>query len=350
MRMTAVIDPTGTLELDLEGEKTTALYASVMDARRSVMSTATELAAETSTATELHIEDPSGSRTILMQTDGDIVEQTTTDTPNGKDQLPAKETPQVPTAPPVLKQTEDAAPAATPAPVAGRGSYPVLLDAPAHPSCMGAGHSPDRGGTVTVTSQGNPFVREPEVASEEDPIDDDPILGHRESVRGPRNIQQTLASEPVGEEEESAPPVAVTSTTLWLVGASGGVGTSTLAGLCSESIVDESERRPTWAGRALLVCSTSASSLEAAQQLARKSASGQLPYELVGLVIVHDRPKNRLTKPTLDFARGVARMFPVAMTAPYEPSWREVGVTPQASGTRLKSVLRKIEKTARSGH
>jgi MinD-like ATPase involved in chromosome partitioning or flagellar assembly len=75
MRMTAVIDPTGTLALDLEGEKTTSPYGSVMDARRFVMSTATELAVETSTATELHIEDPSGSRTILVQTDGDIVEQ-----------------------------------------------------------------------------------------------------------------------------------------------------------------------------------------------------------------------------------------------------------------------------------
>lgn len=202
---------------------------------------------------------------------------------------------------------------------------------------------------MTVTPQRNPFVNEPEVEPQEDPIDDDPILGQRESLRGPRNIQQTLAAEPV-EEAEPAAPVAVISATLWLVGASGGVGTSTLAGLCSENVVDESERRPTYAGRALLVCSTSASSLEAAQQLARKSASGQLPYELVGLVIVHDRPKNRLTKPTLDFARGVARMFPVAMTAPYEPSWREVDVTPQASGTRLKSVLRKIEKIARSGH
>ncbi|MEG9249962.1 DUF6668 family protein [Arthrobacter sp. Soc17.1.1.1] len=200
-----------------------------------------------------------------------------------------------------------------------------------------------------MTPQRNPFVNEPEVEPQEDPIDDDPILGQRESLRGPRNIQQTLAAEPVDEAEPAA-PVAVTSATLWLVGASGGVGTSTLAGLCSENVVDESERRPTYAGRALLVCSTSASSLEAAQQLARKSASGQLPYELVGLVIVHDRPKNRLTKPTLDFARGVARMFPVAMTAPYEPSWHEVGVTPQVSGTRLKSVLRKIEKIARSGH
>ena len=202
---------------------------------------------------------------------------------------------------------------------------------------------------MSVTTKGNPFITEPEVAPAEDPIDDDPILGHRESLRGPQNIQQTLAEEPVKETEPAA-LVTVTTATLWLVGASGGVGTTTLAGMCSDNVVDESDQRPTWAGRALLVCSTSGSSLEAAQQLARKSASGQLAYELVGLVIVHDRPKNRLTKPTLDFARGVARMFPVAMTLPYEASWREVGATPQASGTRLKSVLRKIEKIAHTGH
>ena len=202
---------------------------------------------------------------------------------------------------------------------------------------------------MSVTTKGNPFITAPEVAPEEDPIDDDPILGHRESLRGPQNIQQTLAEEPVKETEPAA-SVTVTTATLWLVGASGGVGTTTLAGMCSENVVDESDQRPTWAGRALLVCSTSGSSLEAAQQLARKSASGQLAYELVGLIIVHDRPKNRLTKPTLDFARGVARMFPVAMTVPYEASWREVGATPQASGTRLKSVLRKIEKIAHTGH
>lgn len=199
-----------------------------------------------------------------------------------------------------------------------------------------------------TVQQGNPFITLPEAEPEEDPIDDDPILGSREAVRGPRNIQQQLAEEP-SEEPPEAEPVPVTTATLWLVGASGGVGTTTLAGLCSEAIVDGSVQQPVWGGRALLVCSTSANSLEAAQHLARKSASGALSYELVGLVIVHDRPKNRLTKPTLSFARGVARMFPFAMTVPYEPSWREVGVIPQISSTRLKSVIRRIEKTARSG-
>lgn len=202
---------------------------------------------------------------------------------------------------------------------------------------------------MIVGEANNPFITVPDVEPEEDPIDDDPILGVRDSVRGPKNLQQTLAAEPV-VEEPTAEPVAISAATLWLVGASGGVGTSTLAGLCSERVVDEAERKPVWGGRALLVCSTSASSLESAQQLARQSAAGTVSYELVGLVIVHDRPKNRLTKPTLAFARGVARMFPLAMTVPYEPSWREVGVTPQLSNTRLKSVIRKIEKIAQAGH
>ena len=202
---------------------------------------------------------------------------------------------------------------------------------------------------MIVDSPRNPFVAAPEVIEEEDPMEDDPILGTRDSIRGPQNLQQALAEEPVPAEEPAA-TVDVSQATLWLVGASGGVGTSTLAGLCSESIVDAGVQEPEWAGRALLVCSTSATSLEAAAQLARKSATGQLPYELVGLVIVHDRPKNRITKPTLSFARGVARMFPVAMTVPYEPSWREVGVTPSPSSTRLKTVLRKIHKIAQTGH
>ncbi|MBG6226553.1 MinD-like ATPase involved in chromosome partitioning or flagellar assembly [Arthrobacter sp. CAN_A2] len=124
MRMTAVIDPAGTLELDLGGEKTTAPYPSVMDARRSVMSTATDLAAETSTATELHIEDPSGSRTILVQTDGAIVEQDAESDPteSGPGQpveavepVASPVTPKVQTAPEAAVEAE--APVAAPVPI-----------------------------------------------------------------------------------------------------------------------------------------------------------------------------------------------------------------------------------------
>lgn len=115
MKMTAVIGPTGTLELDLEGERTTEPHASVMDARRFVMSTATALASETSTATELHIEDPSGSRTILVQTDGDVIEQVSTDVPEGQQE------PQVST--PTVAGQADA-----PAVAAASGSTAVVAD------------------------------------------------------------------------------------------------------------------------------------------------------------------------------------------------------------------------------
>src|SRR5690606_31471038 len=131
------------------------------------------------------------------------------------------------------------------------------------------------GGTVIVDSPRNPFVAAPEVIEEEDPMEEDPILGSRDSIRGPQNLRQRLAEEPVTDEEPAA-PVEVTPATLWLVGASGGVGTSTLAGLCSEQVVDAAVQEPEWAGRALLVCSTSAASLESAAQLARASATGQL--------------------------------------------------------------------------
>ncbi|WP_146067499.1 AAA family ATPase [Arthrobacter sp. SX1312] len=136
MRMTAVIDPAGTLELDLGGEKTTAPYPSVMDARRSVMSTATDLAAETSTATKLHIEDPSGSRTILVQTDGAVIEQDTDSDPTESEPAQPAEaiepaaspmTSKVPTAP--MAAVKAAAPVAAPTPT----PTPTPAEAPAVP-------------------------------------------------------------------------------------------------------------------------------------------------------------------------------------------------------------------------
>jgi MinD-like ATPase involved in chromosome partitioning or flagellar assembly len=131
MRMTAVIDPAGTLELDLGGEKTTAGYPSVTEARRSVMNTATDLAAETSTATELHIEDPSGSRTILVKTDGAVIEQDIASDPTESgpaqpavaiEPAASPVTPEEPTVPAVA--VEAAAPVAAPTP--GSVDAPVV--------------------------------------------------------------------------------------------------------------------------------------------------------------------------------------------------------------------------------
>lgn len=314
MKMTATIDAAGTTNLDLDGDLTQEAHPSIAQARRAVLATATTLAEHTREDTRLHLEDPSGARTLLVAPDGSTT------------------------------QHDAVAPAVEPVP----------LEATAQPAAQApvkaaAGRNRRAPEPVTVEAPRNPFVAAPAVVVEEDPIDEDPVLGTREAIRGPQNLQQTLAQEPATGEETTA-PVDVAQATLWLVGASGGVGTSTLAGLCSGSIVDAAVQEPGWACRALLVCSTSAGSLEAAARMARASATGRLAYELAGLVIVHDRPKNRITRPTLTYARSVARMFPVAMTVPYAPSWREVGTTPTPSGTRLRTVLRRIEKIARTGH
>ncbi|MEB2529130.1 AAA family ATPase [Kocuria rosea] len=70
MRLTATIDSTGAVDLDTAGAPSRETYPSVADARRAVMDTAKTLAEQTSKDTQLHIEDPAGSRTILVGPDG----------------------------------------------------------------------------------------------------------------------------------------------------------------------------------------------------------------------------------------------------------------------------------------
>ena len=70
MRMTATIDSTGAVELDTAGQITRENHSTVGDARRAVMATAKTLAEQTSQDMQLHIEDPSGSRTFLVGADG----------------------------------------------------------------------------------------------------------------------------------------------------------------------------------------------------------------------------------------------------------------------------------------
>ncbi|MEG9249963.1 AAA family ATPase [Arthrobacter sp. Soc17.1.1.1] len=144
MRMTAVIDPAGTLELDLGGEKTTAGYPSVMEARRSVMSTATDLAAETSTATELHIEDPSGSRTILVQTNGAVIEQDAESEPTESGPVQSAEAIEHAVSPVTPKElTVPEATAEAPAPVATPAPAPAPAPAPVEASVATEATAPE---------------------------------------------------------------------------------------------------------------------------------------------------------------------------------------------------------------
>lgn len=75
MKLTAQIESTGAVILDIEGESSAETHQSVAAARRSVMRAAQVLAARTQTETTLEIEDPSGTRILAVQPDGQVIER-----------------------------------------------------------------------------------------------------------------------------------------------------------------------------------------------------------------------------------------------------------------------------------
>ncbi|WP_147017952.1 ParA family protein, partial [Kocuria turfanensis] len=106
MRMTATIDSTGAVELDTAGQITRENHSTVGDARRSVMATAKTLAEQTSQDTQLHIDDPSGSRTFLVGVDG-----------TSRQESPAPATVQAPAESVATVEPVASAPIESPAPV-----------------------------------------------------------------------------------------------------------------------------------------------------------------------------------------------------------------------------------------
>lgn len=172
-------------------------------------------------------------------------------------------------------------------------------------------------------------------------METDPIMGDQVSMTGLQDPAALVV--PAGAEPKmQAPVVEVTSRTTWLVGASGGVGVSTLASLANRHVVDAASLEPIWQGKALIVAATHPAGLAAARALAMANATGELLYDVAGLILVHDRP--RLSKATATLARGVGKMFPLTLVVPYEPAWREPGITPTVTSIRLKRTLAAINK------
>lgn len=186
----------------------------------------------------------------------------------------------------------------------------------------------------------NPFLPAPEEPELVETLEDDPILGADESAEGLANPRALRNVTPLPEPT----PPAITAESVWLVGASGGVGTSTLARLAGGGVIDGGVTAPMWQAPAYIVAATHPAGLDAAAELARANARGELAYEVRGVVLVHDRP--RLSKATANQARAVGRMFPVFMTVPFEPSWREPGIVPAAATVRLRRVLKTIRTSA----
>lgn len=179
---------------------------------------------------------------------------------------------------------------------------------------------------------GNPFVLPPE--EEEagpEPIDTDPVLGTAASLLGRTGMEGTGAGKG-----------------LWLIGAAGGVGVSTLAAACGAHVHDGGDSEPPWSARAAVVTSCTRTGLDAAQELVRASQAGIVPWEAVAVVIVHDRPAELVSKDCRRRARAVLRMVKGGgYTIPFLPELRESAVPALDLGvTRSRKVIEALDKLA----
>ncbi|MEX3601215.1 DUF6668 family protein [Kocuria carniphila] len=162
-------------------------------------------------------------------------------------------------------------------------------------------------------------------------IDKDPVLGDSISISG-RAVDSDAAN------------VAG----LWLIGAAGGVGVSTLAGACSREVHDSEELSPPWGGRVAIVTSCARSSLETTQELVRSSESGKVAWEAVAIILVHDRPANLISKETRTYARTTLRMVRKSFSIPYLPELRESSQPElDLSVTRSQKVVDALNKLAK---
>lgn len=180
----------------------------------------------------------------------------------------------------------------------------------------------------------NPFL--PTAVQVEAPreIETDPILGSAAEQIGldaPRSARNVAPAPP------ATPVPAITKDTVWLVGASGGVGVSTLARLAGESVIDGGMHPPVWQAPAFVVATTHPAGLEAAAELARSHARGDVVYDVRGLILVHDRPK--LSRASVQLAKQVAGVYPRTMTVPFIPAWREPGTAEIPKNVRLQLLL-----------
>jgi hypothetical protein len=129
--------------------------------------------------------------------------------------------------------------------------------------------------------------------------------------------------------------------TRWWVGAHGGAGESTLELLVPESRAAGHAWPVTRPGlppaRVVLVARTNAGGLRAAQLAATEWASGGVPVELEGLVLIADAP-GRAPRALKDFAELVAGGVPMVWRLPWVEEWRTG--EPVSADTAVKNVSR----------
>lgn len=161
-----------------------------------------------------------------------------------------------------------------------------------------------------------PRPPEPEAAAAQDVV-------YSAALTGPDRPQQGV---PAPDLVDQLPLRRVAGTAdLWVVGAHGGAGESTIAEL-DDAWAAAAHAWPAvgpggtaWA---VVVARTSARGLLAAKAAAKQWATGLVPgVDLLGLVLVSDAP-GRLPKPLRDLAKVISGGYPRTWQVPWIEVWR----------------------------
>lgn len=173
----------------------------------------------------------------------------------------------------------------------------------------------------------------------------------RDAPAGPTRSQRGVR----WESETGVPRTTVMgpAPAVWVMGAHGGAGESTLCALLEGAVATDHA----WPVReerggqdvVLLVCRSNAAGLRAAQLAAIEYASGALSGSLAGLVVMADAP-GRLPKALTDQLRLVSGAVPHLWQMPWIEGWRLTETPdPAALPPAARSVLDKIRLHTAAG-
>lgn len=201
----------------------------------------------------------------------------------------------------------------------------------------------------------NPWLRGPSPEEEEPPQAPDE-QGGEESAAVPvvvRPTPQAGITLPPGPARFPTRVVAAEpAVTVWWVGAHGGAGESTLEQLLEGSraaghawpLYDQQRTdRPPVA----IVARTDVRGLQAAQRLAAEWASGHIPVDLLGLVLIADAP-GRLPRSLKDLAALVAGGVPTTWRLPWVEAWRTSGVSAHRAPRTIRTFIDTVREQRRA--
>lgn len=164
----------------------------------------------------------------------------------------------------------------------------------------------------TAQENANPFVRPVTTVEAEPDLDRSPILGDQLMMMGATHMV-SHDHEPGNDVPGAAPDAGH----LNLIGASGGVGVSTIADVCSDRVIDTGEMDPVEGAAGVVVAAVTRHSLRAAEQLRVDDAANTLR----GLILVHRRRHEDVSAETRSYAKRVARLYPRSFEVRYERRW-----------------------------